>query len=72
MLAPSDRLLIFSDGVFEIEKTDGSDWSFDEFLAFLTTTVTADDLMDHLLVHVRQLRGSDTLADDFSILELAF
>lgn len=72
VLAPSDRLLIFSDGVFEIEKTDGSDWSFDEFLAFLTTTVTADDLMDHLLVHVRQLRGSDTLADDFSILELAF
>ena len=28
--------------------------------------------MDHLLAHVRQLHGSDALADDFSMLELIF
>jgi hypothetical protein len=29
-------------------------------------------VMDRLLSHVRQLRGSDQLADDFSILEARF
>jgi phosphoserine phosphatase RsbU/P len=72
IVAPSEKLLILSDGVFEIEKTDGSDWAFDEFLAFLTSATPASNLMERLLAHVRQLHGSDTLADDFSILELAF
>ena len=28
--------------------------------------------MDRLFAHARQLHGTDTLADDFSMLELAF
>ncbi len=71
-LDPGARLLIFSDGVFEIEKTDGENWSFDEFVDFMATLPPDVNSMDHLLAHSRQLHGSATLADDFSMLELVF
>jgi phosphoserine phosphatase RsbU/P len=71
-LDPSDKLFVFSDGVFEIEKTDGKTWDFDEFLAFMATATANVNAMECLLAHVRQLHGSETLADDFSMLELAF
>jgi sigma-B regulation protein RsbU (phosphoserine phosphatase) len=71
-LDPSSRLFIFSDGVFEIEKTGGEDWHFDEFLHFMATLPPEVNSMDHLLAHARRLHGSDTLADDFSMLELVF
>ena len=29
------RDLLYSDGVFEIERTDGTMWPFSEFLAFM-------------------------------------
>ena len=69
---PGARLFIFSDGVFEIEKSGGGNWEFDEFLQFMATLPPEVNAMDHLLAHARQLHGSDTLADDFSILELVF
>ena len=72
VLDPRARLFIFSDGVFEIEKTDGENWSFDEFLQFMATIPTEVNAMDTLLTHARQLHGSNTLADDFSMLELTF
>jgi phosphoserine phosphatase RsbU/P len=69
---PSSRMFIVSDGVFEIEKPDGTYWDFDEFLRFMAAQPPGLGVMDHLLAHVRQLHGSDTLADDFSMLELVF
>lgn len=71
-LDPQARLFIFSDGVFEIEKTDGQDWDFEEFLEFLAAIPPDDSPMDRLLAQARQLHGSETLADDFSILGLTF
>jgi sigma-B regulation protein RsbU (phosphoserine phosphatase) len=71
-LDPGARLFVLSDGVFEIEKTDGENWKFDEFLQFLATVPADGGTMDHLLSHARQLHGSDVLADDFSMLELVF
>lgn len=70
-LEPGSRLFIFSDGVFEIEKTDGETWSVDEFHHFMATLPADVSAMDHLLAHARQLHGSNILGDDFSILELA-
>jgi sigma-B regulation protein RsbU (phosphoserine phosphatase) len=66
------RLFIFSDGVFEIEKTDGENWTFDEFLLFMAAVPQGINPMDRLLAQTRQLHGSDILADDFSMLELRF
>ena len=69
---PSARLFIFSDGVFEIEKTDGENWEFEQFVDFMTKAPPGGNAMDYLLTHARKLHGSDTLGDDFSILELVF
>jgi sigma-B regulation protein RsbU (phosphoserine phosphatase) len=71
-LDPGARLFIFSDGVYEIEKTDGENWTFDEFLQFMSAVPQGVNSMDHLLAHARQLHASDVLADDFSMLELIF
>jgi sigma-B regulation protein RsbU (phosphoserine phosphatase) len=64
------RLLLYSDGVFEIDRPDGGMWKYEEFVEFITAAAGADDLMDRLYAHVRSLHGGDTLNDDFSILDL--
>jgi sigma-B regulation protein RsbU (phosphoserine phosphatase) len=70
--AAGSRLFIFSDGVFEIEKTDGVNWAFDDFLSFMAAMPGEADCIDRLLAHARQLHGADTLADDFSMIEVVF
>jgi phosphoserine phosphatase RsbU/P len=71
-LDPGVRLFILSDGVFEIEKTDGTNWAFGEFLSYMATVPKEANCIDRVLAHVRQLHGSETLADDFSMLEVVF
>jgi phosphoserine phosphatase RsbU/P len=65
------RLLIYSHGVFEIGKPDGTMWKFEEFVDYVGR-LPADGGLDQLLGHVRQLHASDVLADDFSLLEVRF
>ncbi len=69
-LAPDARLLVFSDGAFEIEKADEAMWTWDEFLDYLTPQEANPDLMDDLYVHLKRLRGTDLLTDDLSILDV--
>jgi sigma-B regulation protein RsbU (phosphoserine phosphatase) len=69
---PNARLLIFSDGVFEIEQTDGEFWPAREFVSWMTEHATDDTVMDSLYEHARMLHGGGTLADDFSILDVRF
>lgn len=71
-LAPSARLLVYSDGVFEIEKTDGVMWQHGEFVSYISGVLTGEALGDTLLNHVRELHGGPTLADDFSFMEVRF
>ncbi|HLJ95066.1 MAG TPA: SpoIIE family protein phosphatase [Gemmataceae bacterium] len=66
------RLLLYSDGVYEIARPDGSMWKFQEFVDFISALPPEDPCADQLLAHVRQLHGSDVLADDFSVLEVRF
>jgi sigma-B regulation protein RsbU (phosphoserine phosphatase) len=67
---PGARLVLYSDGVYEIARPDGGMWALEEFVEFLTPLAGKDDLMDRLYGHVRQLHGAETLNDDFSILEI--
>jgi phosphoserine phosphatase RsbU/P len=69
-VGPFGQLYLFSDGVFEIERPDGKMWTYDEFVPYLAGL--ADDPLDRLLAHARGLHGSDTLADDFSIVQVCF
>jgi predicted ATPase len=67
------RLLIFSDGVFEIFRDEGAVWSLDACIAYMAALAERrESLMDELLDHVYQLRGSSCLDDDFSIIEAWF
>jgi sigma-B regulation protein RsbU (phosphoserine phosphatase) len=66
------RLLVFSDGVYEIERPGGSMWVFDEFVAFLDQLPADASPLDRLLPHVRQMRGAETLNDDFSMVQVNF
>jgi sigma-B regulation protein RsbU (phosphoserine phosphatase) len=72
-LGPHARLLIYSDGVFEIAKPDGSMWALSEFLTFMADfPLDGDPVPERLYRHVRELGRSDTLADDFSLIDVRF
>ncbi len=64
------RLLVYSDGAYEIEDPSGAMWTLEEFVQFVTPLADQDDLMDRLSAHVRRMHGADTLNDDFSVLEI--
>jgi predicted ATPase/energy-coupling factor transporter ATP-binding protein EcfA2 len=71
---PEDaRLLIFSDGVFEIFRDGREVWNLADCVAHLAVLSERErSLMDELLNHVQRLRGSPRLDDDFSIIEARF
>ena len=71
-LGPSAQLFLFSDGVFEVEKPGEAMWKFEEFVRFMAGQPAGDGRMDGLLAYARKLGGSETLADDFSVVQVDF
>jgi predicted ATPase len=72
-IPPGARLLIFSDGVFEIFRDGGAAWNLDACIAYLAALGEQEgSLVDKLLDHVHLLRGSARLDDDFSVIEARF
>ena len=68
---PHSRLLIYSDGAFEIHRPDGTEWTFAEFVEFVSRPDSADrPLLDQLVDHCRLLKGGPVLDDDLSLLEV--
>jgi sigma-B regulation protein RsbU (phosphoserine phosphatase) len=69
------KLYLYSDGAYEIERTDKTMWPFDEFLEFMKhgQHQAADgSMMDRLIAHDRMIQGREEFVDDFSIVELQF
>jgi serine phosphatase RsbU (regulator of sigma subunit) len=67
------RLLIFSDGVFEIFRDKRQVWNLAGCIAYLAELGNQEgNLLDTLLDYVQRLRGSPHLDDDFSIIEACF
>ena len=67
------QLYIFSDGVYEVEKSDGSMWQFNEFADFMNKIDSGTpSRLDHLYQHAENIRIEDSFEDDFTILEVAF
>jgi sigma-B regulation protein RsbU (phosphoserine phosphatase) len=67
------KLFLYSDGICEIERADGSMWPFEDFVTYLAGGArpgTSD--LDRMISHARQLRGRDDFVDDFSIVEFDF
>lgn len=70
---PSSRLLIFSDGIFEILRDNRLVWCLNGLNEYLATIPWSHaSLMDDLLKHVHELRGSTSMDDDISIIEARF
>ena len=68
-----NTLYIFSDEVYEVEKADGTNWHFNEFVNYLKKVKTdGQAVMDRLYDHVRHKGKSDNLEDDFTIVEVVF
>jgi serine phosphatase RsbU (regulator of sigma subunit) len=67
------RLLIFSDGVFEIFRDGRATWNLNDCIDYLASLGQRQgSLIDDLLHHVRHLCGSPQLEDDFSVIEAQF
>jgi len=68
-----NTLYIFSDGVYEVEKSDGSMWRLQEFTDFINKVKTDDQSrLDHLYSYAKNLGNSENFEDDFTIVEVAF
>ncbi len=63
-------LYVFSDGVYEVERPDGSMWTLDELADYLAKA--PENEMDALYALLREMRQADTLEDDFSMLRVRF
>jgi serine phosphatase RsbU (regulator of sigma subunit) len=67
------RLLVFSDGAFEIIRDGKPVWNLHGLIRYLADQAAREGtLMDSLLDHARRLRGAAQLDDDFSIIEARF
>ena len=71
-VAEGARLLVFSDGILEIEKADGAMWPFAEFLNLESELAIDGDLIGRHLDYIRELGGKEVLADDFSMMDIRF
>ena len=63
---------MFSDGIFEIFKPDGSVGTWKEFLQELAQPKVMALNPDERLKRARDIRRSGELEDDFSLLEVRF
>lgn len=74
IVPPGSRLLISSDGVFEILRDGVVVWSLQEFHAFLgnQAAVRAESLLDDILAKAQRLRGPAQFDDDVSLIEVTF
>jgi sigma-B regulation protein RsbU (phosphoserine phosphatase) len=69
------KLYLYSDGVYEIERTDKTMWPFAEFLEFMKQgphDSAGDSKMDRLIAHDQGIQGRQDFVDDCSIVELQF
>jgi sigma-B regulation protein RsbU (phosphoserine phosphatase) len=71
-LGPHARLLVYSDGVFEVERPNGVMWTFQEFVEFVKGLSPGEPYLERVQAEAYRLRGSELMADDFSFFEACF
>lgn len=70
---PGSRLYVYSDGVCELHRPDGSMWAIQEFLDTMSQPLALNEsALDRIQAVGRQVQGDEPFLDDFSILELKF
>jgi sigma-B regulation protein RsbU (phosphoserine phosphatase) len=67
------RLYIFSDGAYEVDRQGGAMWTLEELQAYLLPhPPNESDEIDALYRFLQEMRGQETLDDDFSMLKISF
>jgi sigma-B regulation protein RsbU (phosphoserine phosphatase) len=70
VVPPGSRLLLYSDGLFELQRPAGAMATLDDYLDALAANPNQD--LDAMLEHARMVQSSDSFKDDVSVLELRF
>jgi phosphoserine phosphatase RsbU/P len=70
----ANKLYLFSDGVYELTKPDGSIVTLGEFTDVLKKIPSLEGMedLDRILQYSQNVNGSTSFADDFSLLEVIF
>lgn len=72
IVAPS-TLYIFSDGIYEINQSDGTIWGLDPFIALLAKCRSNSTYnLDQVLQAIKDVNPKDYFDDDLSLLEINF
>lgn len=69
---PAARLLVLSDGIYEIFRGEDRVGTWGEFVASFSSPEIAALRPAERLRHAQKLRGAETLEDDFSLVEVRF
>ena len=66
-------LYLFSDGVFEVETANGTEWGLDDFIALLTAPAQPGKAeSQRILDAVMQRTGRRAFEDDFTLVVTRF
>lgn len=68
-LSPGDKVYLYSDGVYEIEKSDGKIWGHEAFVDAMSIN-TDEPRIEQIRRVTQAIRGGDQYADDYSIVEI--
>ncbi len=72
-ISPSSQLYIFSDGIYEIERSDGTVWGLDEFIELLKDfQKRPQQNLDKLLRQVQSWNSKARFHDDLSVVQVEF
>lgn len=73
VVAPGSRLLLYSDGVFEVAQPGGALWGLQAFLGTVAAPAeTPGESLEALIAAARHAGGRTEFADDVSLLEVRF
>ena len=69
----NSRLYLFSDGVYEVDRPDGTMWFFEELQDYLSHPVAESGAeIEALYKTLQEMHSVDVLEDDFSLLRVDF
>lgn len=73
LVSENAALYIFSDGVYEVERSDGSMWQLSEFVDFMRRAKPTDsEQLDNLYNYVQSITIQENFEDDFTLLAATF
>jgi phosphoserine phosphatase RsbU/P len=72
-IQPDSRLYVFSDGVYEVEKSNGTMWDLEGFINFLTLYNQSLKLnLESILEYLKTYTNIQSFTDDCSLIEIKF